>query len=173
VCLFAGSTGAGAQDYLIYADPAGRFEVRFPRDWRWFVVAGAGEPLALFVQRNDEAAVVVERARLNQKLAPTDITDLFAELEADYVKASQPYATGVTARKETNSGGPVIILDYTRLRPGRKEADRERVRQYSVPLNDSLYRITCSALLSRFSRYEKICETVSASLTPDPGQAAK
>src|SRR4051794_34040328 len=70
-------------DYLLFTDPAKRFSVEFPKDWKWLIVAGSGEALVTFIQPKSEAAVVVERFRLRQKLAQNDITDLFVQIEID------------------------------------------------------------------------------------------
>ena len=154
VCFIVVASVAGmAQSkpgFLLFTDPGKRFSVEFPRDWRWMIISGSGEPIATFMHPRNEAAVVVERFRLKQRLAPEDITDLFAEIEADYVKQNQPAVTGVTSRVPTRESMRSAVIDYSR--PGLSE--RESVRQYSFPVGENLYRITCMALASRFNRYE-------------------
>ena len=137
-------------NFLLFTDPGERFSVEFPKDWRWMIVSGSGEPVATFIHPRSEAAVVVERFRMKQPLSPADVTDLFAEIEAEYVKENQPKATVVTSRVMGRGGAPSAVIDYNR--PGLGE--QERVRQYSVPVGQNLYRITCMALASRFAMYE-------------------
>lgn len=138
------------QGFLLFTDPGRRFSIEFPKDWRWMIVSGSGEPIATFVHPGSEAAVVVERFRLKQRLAPDDVTDLFAELEVDYVKENQRGVTNVTGRVATRDGLRSAVIEYKR--PGL--AEPEQVRQYSFPMGEDLYRITCMALASRFQRHE-------------------
>ena len=153
VLMVLGGLTAAAQSkpgFLLFTDPGKRFSVEFPEDWKWMIISGSGEPIATFIHPRSEAAVVVERFRMKQRLAPEDITDLFAELEGDYVKENQSGAANVAGRVAVRDGMPSVILDYTRA--GLHE--QERVRQFSFPIGENLYRVTCMALSSRFARYE-------------------
>src|SRR6185295_15762883 len=122
----------------------------------------SGEALATFVQPEGEAAVIVERFRLKQRLAPDEITDLFAQIEVDYIKEGQPLASDVVARVVREKEDPVIVIDYRR--PGVSDKVRERVRQYSKPVGQNLYRITCAARLDAFSRYESTFSSIVETL---------
>ncbi len=146
--------------YLLFTDPGKRFSVEFPKDWRWMIVAGSGEALVTFVQPKSEAAVVVERFRLKQPLAMDEITDVFVQIETDVLKENQPRASDIGGKVLTQGRRRAVGVDYSR--PGLTES--ERVRQYSYPVADSLYRITCMALTSQFKKYEATFATVAESL---------
>lgn len=147
-------------NYLLFTDPAKRFSVEFPKDWKWVIVAGSGEALVMFVQPKNEASVIVERFRMKQNLAPADITDLFVEIEADVLKENQPRATSVEGKVLTGNGRRTAVLDYTR--PGLKA--NERVRQFSYPVEDRLYRVTCVAADGAFKKYEPAFANIAESL---------
>ena len=147
--------------FLLFTDPLQRFSIEFPRDWRWMMVSGSGEPIATFVHPRSEAAVVVERFRLKQRLGPKDITDLFAELEVEYLKEHQRGVLSVAAKVTTRGGIRAVVVDYSR--PGLKE--QERVRMYSFPAGEDLYRVTCAALTSRFEKYEADFEAIISTFT--------
>jgi photosystem II reaction center protein PsbP len=158
--LWSHSAIAQHAGYLTFTDPAKRFAVDFPKDWKWTIVAGSGEALVTFVQPKAEAAVVVERFRMRQKLAKNEITDVFVQIETDVLKENQPKATSVAGKVIDQSGRRAVVIEYSR--PGLGEA--ERVRQYSYPVNESLYRITCMALTSAFKKYEPTFVNVAESL---------
>src|SRR5262245_49196958 len=86
IVLASVTVAAQRRGFSLFTDPGQRFSIEFPRDWRWVIVSGSGEPIATFTEEDNEAAVVVERFRLKVPLRPTDITDLFAELEVEYLK---------------------------------------------------------------------------------------
>jgi hypothetical protein len=148
---------------MLFTDPSRRFSVKFPKDWHWMMVSGSGEPIATFVQPKNEAAVIVERFQMKQRLGPADITQTFGDAEADRIKELQPYATGIVARLTTRQGNPVIIIDYER--PGIDNRSTERVRQYSYPVSGDLYRITCATLDGNFAKYEPTFIGIAESLT--------
>jgi len=148
------------QGYLLFTDPGKRFSIEFPREWKWMIISGSGEPIATFIQPKSEAAVVVERFRLKQPLRPDDITDLFAEIEVDYLKENQRGVSDVVARVVAREGLRAAVVDYSR--PGLNEA--ERVRMYSFPVGEDLYRVTCMALTSRFQRYDADFEAIVSTL---------
>lgn len=156
--------------YKLFTDPDGRFSIEFPNDWDWSMVSGASEPLVIFVPRNKEAALVVERFRMKQSLAKDDITDLFATIENEFLKENQPKITDVSSKIVTQNGKRIVVIDYTR--PGLVE--KERVRQYSFPVGQSLYRITCAAVAKEFRKYEPTFGDVAESLKPagELGKAA-
>jgi hypothetical protein len=114
------------------------------------MIYGSSEPVATFVQGKQEAAIVVERVRLRQRLDPRDVTDVFAQIEADVVKETQPGAADVAAKLTREEKGPIVVVDYTRETLG----GRQRVRQYSIPAGADLYRITCMAAPNQFQRHE-------------------
>lgn len=147
-----------------FGDPAGRFTVEFPRDWRWQVIAGAGEPIVTFIQPNNQAYVIIEHFHMNEPLAPDEITDFFAEVESDVLRDNQPRATEVDARVFMQANRRVIVLEYRR--PGLAGGETERVRQYSFPVGRDLYRVTCAAVSSQFVRNEPLFAALAASFLP-------
>ena len=156
-------TGAAQRPgFLLFTDPGKRFSVEFPKDWKWTIISGSGEPIATFVHPKGEAAVVVEHFRMKQRLSPGDVTDLFAELEVEYVKENQRGVAGIAGRLQTRGGMPSAVIEYTR--PGLNE--QERVRQFSFPIGEDLYRVTCMALASRFGRYENDFNAIVDTLRP-------
>lgn len=164
-CLWVATPLAQRVGYLLFTDPSRRYSVEFPRDWRWTVVAGAGEALATFVHPRSEAAVVVERFRMKVVLAPNEITDLIGQIEADTLKENQPRVMDVNARVVVQGTRRLVQIDYKR--PGVGELGKvedERVRQYSFPVGGSMYRITCAALARQFGRYEATFQWVAESL---------
>jgi len=146
--------------YLLFTDPGKRFSIEFPNTWTWMIIQGSQEPLATFVHPRKEAAVVVERFKLPVRLNPGDITDLFAEIEAAKVKENQRDVSAVVARIVTRADLKGAVVDY--VRGGLSES--ERVRQFSIPVGDDVYRITCMALASRFQQYELEFEIVASTL---------
>jgi hypothetical protein len=165
VVLFLATPLAQKGGYLLFTDPSKRYSVEFPREWTWTVVAGAGEALATFVHPKREAAVVVERFRMKQVLRQGEITDVFAQIEADVLKENQPRVSDVTSKVVTQGEKRLVQIDYHRPgigEPGKVED--ERVRQFSFPVGGNLYRITCAALNSQFGKYEGIFQWIAESL---------
>ena len=149
--------------FQLFKDPGGRFSLEYPKDWQ--AVAGAGDVLVTFAQKKSEAALVVERFRMNQALAPDEITDLFAQIEADVLKEHQPKAADVTAKLVNAAGQRLIVIDYSR--PGL--SGPERARQYSFPVAQDLYRLTCSAVAAQFAKYDPVFTHVAESFKPAEG----
>lgn len=164
MCLaLTASVAAGAQtlrDHLLFHDPGNRFSIEFPRDWDWTIVSGSGEPIAVFVHPRKEAAVVVERFRMKLRLEPEDITEVFAEAEIERLQENQRGVAGASGRVLLTGGKRSVVIDYSR--PGLGE--QERVRQYSFPVGEDLYRITCMALVSRFQRHESAFAAIVGTL---------
>ena len=165
LCLWLATPLAQKGGYLLFTDPSKRYSVEFPKDWKWTVVAGAGEALATFVHPKSEAAIVVERFRMKQSLAQADITDVFAQIETDVLKENQPRVMEVNARVINQGQKRLVQIDYKR--PGVGEPGKvqdERVRQFSFPIGGNLYRVTCAALASQFGRFEAIFQWAAESL---------
>jgi hypothetical protein len=160
LCSVASGLAQMKGDRLLFTDPSRRYSIEFPKDWRFSMIYGASEPIATFVQGKAEAAVVVERARLRQRLEARDVTDVFAQIEADVVKENQPGATDVAAKLTREEGRPIVVIDYTRETLG----GRQRVRQYSIPAGTDLYRITCMAQLNTFARHEAVMAAMVSTL---------
>ena len=153
-CLLSGSLAALADktiQYQQFVGPSERFTLEYPKkDWR--IIPGGGAVLVTIAEKNSDAVVIVERARLNLELAREEITDVFAQNEADVARERRPGATGVNARVIDNGTLRFILLQYTQ--PGTKGA--ERVREYSFPIGTDLYRLICTAPADQFDKFEPI-----------------
>jgi len=155
-------------DTQVFQGPTRRIRFEYPKkDWQ--IVPGGSSVIVSLTQKKGEAAVVVEQTRLNQALAPDDITDLFGQLEAETVKEHQPSAADLQAKVVQASGRRFVILTYGR----QGVTGAERVRQYSFPSGTDLYRLTCSAAASQFTKYEPVFAHIAASFATigDAGSA--
>jgi hypothetical protein len=165
LCFFVLAATASAQmqgDRLLFSDPGRRFSVEFPKDWKWELIAGAGEPLAVLIHPRRDAAIVVEHVRLPQPMERQDLVPAFAEAEAAFVRAHQSTATQIAGRVVTEGVRAGAVLDYVRT----SLAGRERVRQYSFPVGSDLYRLTCMALDGSFARYEPVLTAIVQTFKP-------
>ena len=144
-------------EFQAFKDPNERFTLAYPKDWQ--VIAGAGDVLVTFAAKSGEAALVVERFRMNTTLAPEDITELFAQIETDVLKERQPKATDVIAKIDAVASMRAIVIDYAR--PGLSRP--ERARQYSFPTGQELYRLTCSTVAVQFPKYDPVFVHVAES----------
>lgn len=144
-----------------FKDPAGRFTVDVPsRDW--LRVPGAGTTLLTLTEDDVEAAVVLEMVPLDVALAPEDVTTLFAELEARAVRSREKGSADFVQRLIQASGRRVAVVEYSRL--GDKGA--ERVRLYSFPVGDKLYRLACSTRVQQLKKYSPVFAHIAASFMP-------
>jgi hypothetical protein len=116
----------------------------------WDPMPGGTSSLVAMAQRKREAAVVVEYQPLRLELAPSEIDQDFAKLEAEPVTTRQPSATDVTVKLIDVGSTRVIVVEYTR----KGLAGAERVRQYSLPMGKQLYRLVCSAPAALFAKHE-------------------
>jgi hypothetical protein len=146
---------------------SGELSIDYPeRDWQQ--LPGAGTVLVTFATRRADAAVVIERAKLGQPLTAADITDIFANIEADLVKERYPEAANVSAALASHGTlGTIVRVEFTRP----SAAGLERVRQFSAPAGWHIYRIVCSARAAEFPKNEAIFDRViaSAKIVPAPG----
>lgn len=146
-----------------FKDPAGRFSLDVPaRDW--LRVPGAGSTLLTLTEEDVEAAVVLEVVPMEVTLAPDDITALFADLEVRGVRAREKGSEGFVQRIIQTGGRRVAVVEYSRL--GSKGA--ERVRQYSFPVGDKLFRLACSTRVQQLKKYSPVFAHMAATFTPAP-----
>jgi hypothetical protein len=142
------------------------FQVDYPKDWQPTAGVG-GDEVVTFAQKKGEAALVISKFHMNQ--TPGQISDLFAQIEADTLKERQPQATGVSHKLVGSNGQPVITVDYTR--PGL--AGQEQGRQYSFPVGQELYRLNCTAMAAQFMKYESVFLHIAGSFAPISASAAE
>ena len=143
---------------IVLQDPSGAYTVEYPKK-DWLVLPGGGASLVTLAQKKGEAAVVLERSRLNQALEPSEITDLFAQLEADHVKETQPRSADVRSRVIDAGPRRLAAVQYNRQGQGGPET----VRQYSIPVGRTLYRLICISTAARLAKYEALFAHIAAS----------
>jgi hypothetical protein len=157
--------GGKSDEYQTFQPPDAAFTIEIPRkDWR--TVPGVGSVVVVFSDAKAEASVALEHARLKQSLEPSEITQLFVDLEVENVKARDAGADGFrTALRTDPDGRRVIAIDFTRT--GLKGA--ERVRQFSLPSGSDLFRVICSAAPPQFERYAAVFEHMADTFKIGPG----
>ncbi len=139
---------------------AGDVSLQYPsRDWN--PLSGAGSVLVTFAEKNGEAFVVIDRTKLGQRLQPSDITDVFKDIETDLVREREPEAKDLMAGLSSLGAFPQVVrIEYRR--PGRTGA--QRVRQHSIPVGWYLYRIVASAGSELFVEHEAVFDHMVATL---------
>jgi hypothetical protein len=127
----------------------------------WNVLPSSGSVLLILASKKGDAVVLVERTSLAQPLEPADITDLFAQIETDAIKERQPKATDVQSKVLDAGDRRLVAVQY-----GRSGVlGSERVRQYSVPVGKSLYRVTCISSVAQFAAYDPVFSHIAASFS--------
>jgi hypothetical protein len=144
-------------------DTAGRVRLDYPNK-DWLVVPGGSDAIVTLTEKNAEAAVFLDVVALKQPLAPAEVTDLFATIEVETIQQRDTRATGFVQRVLDSNGRRVVVIEY--LRQGL--LGPERVRQYSFPVNDKLYRLICSTPVARQAKYAPTFAHIAASLTVSP-----
>jgi hypothetical protein len=146
--------------YQAFRDPGGRFVIEYPtKNWR--INPAKGAIVASFSQKNGEAAVVVDYTRLKLALGKDEIDDMVLKLEVDALKERDPSVRDVNANVGQGPSGPRMVIRYTRNGTG----GREHVEQYSVPVGDELYRVSCSTRISEQARYQPILTYIAGSFS--------
>jgi hypothetical protein len=153
--------------YQTYRDPGGRFSLEYPnKDWR--VVPG-GSPAALVVlaREDGEATVGVEAVNLVEALAPSEIR-VMAENEVDKLKERAPSARDAKYELVDTRSGPGAMIPYANV--GAQGA--ERVVQYSIPVDKTLFRLIRTARVAAATRHDAILthmiESFKAPAEPAP-----
>lgn len=138
----------------------------FQMDWPkkdWMLLPSAGSLALVVASRKGDAMVVVERSVLRQPLEPSDITDLFAQLESDSIREKQK-VLDVQSRVIEVGDRKLVAVQYQRT--GALGA--ERVRQYSVPAGTNLYRVVCISSAAQFLAYDPLFAHMAASFAATP-----
>ncbi len=174
---FGKASGGGTQTFK---DPDGRFTFEFPKK-DWMALPVGGPIVATVASKKGDAAIVVEHGWLKQPLAPSDITDLFAELEVEVIRERVPKATdfqtqiidagdqrivavqyvrqGLTGmervRQVLDPRGQASVSYFRRRRAGQLRFDRTLVRARGGDLRgERSQRVTSTDLPAKFGRYE-------------------
>ena len=161
--------GMGKTDEYLAFEPADkRFTVDIPkRDWR--TVPGVGSVIVVFSDAKSDASVALEHVSLKLALEPSEINQLFVDLEVESIKERDPSADGVrTALKTDPDGSRVIVIDFTH----KGLRGPERVRQFSLPRGGDLYRLICSAAPAQFDRVAPVFEHMAESFKIGSGTVA-
>ena len=161
--------GSKAADTQTFRAPDGKFALEYPgKDWQ--IVPGGGSVVATLAQKNSEASVVIDYTKMNQALTPSEINDLFAELEGEDLTARQPEAKGAKPSIVNVGGRRVVVIQYSRA--GLK--GQEKVVQYTVPAGQDVYRLICSAQSAQFAKYEPVfVHMIESFQSPAPAAGAR
>ena len=164
--IFMGKNSGDTQTLSTFSAPDGKFALEYPsKDWQ--MLPGVGSVVATLAQRNSEASVVINYARMNQVLAPSEINDLFAELESEDLVFRQPEAKGAKPSIVNVGGRRVVVIQYSRA--GLK--GKEQVVQYTVPVGQDVYQLICSAQAALFAKYEPMfTHAIESFQSPAPAQ---
>jgi hypothetical protein len=147
--------------FQLLSDTSQLFSLEYPKkDWQPF--SGVGPTLLTLAQKNGEAVVAVEHTRLNLALAPDEISDLLAQLEADAARERNVNTLDLQAKIVDQDGRRLVVVEFQR----RGVTGTERVRQYSFPMGQDLYRLICGASVDRFAKYEPMFVQLARSFKP-------
>lgn len=132
--------------------------IEYPKkDWQ--IIPGGLTTVVTFRQKNGESAVIVEQTKMMQPLKPEEITEVFGQIEADVIKERLPQASGFATLMIAAEGRRVIGIQYQRAGPTGPEV----VRQYSFPLGETLYRMSCVIRPDKIQKYVPVCAHMAAS----------
>ncbi len=134
-------------------------QVEFPTK-DWMALPSSGALVLVAASRKGDAVVLIERSTLRQALDPADITELFAQIEMEAIKESQPKAADFQSKVLDSGGRRLVAVQYSR--PGVLERTGPA---YSVPVGTDLYRLTCISSAARFAAYDPLFSHMAASLT--------
>jgi hypothetical protein len=127
----------------------------------WMALPGSGSVLLVLSSRKGDAVVLVEGSPLRHPLEASDITAEFAQIELDALKQQQPQAADFQSKVLTLGERRLVAIQYAR--PGIFGS--ERVRQYSLPFGNRLYRVSCITSAALFGAYEAVFSHIAASFT--------
>lgn len=128
----------------------------------WMLLPAGRSALLVLASRKGDADVTIERTALQFALAPDDITEVLATVQADAARAREPKAANFEMQVLEAGDRRLVAIQYTR--PG--VLGQERVRQYSIPVGLWLYHITAAASASAFPSHERTFAHLAASFLP-------
>jgi hypothetical protein len=151
-------------ELTLLATPALPFTILHPKkDWQ-SVLGGGGS--VTFAQKDDEATVSVDTQRLNDSpLKPEDLDADYLQYEVGRIKDRHPKATDIQPPRTQTLGKEsrrIVVVDYKA--PGLKPNEIELVRQYTIPIDLNLFRVTCRATAQYFKKYEALFEQMAESV---------
>jgi hypothetical protein len=127
----------------------------------WMVLPSSGSLVLALASRKGDAVVLVERSTLQQALEAENVTDLLAQIEIEDIRRLQPKATDFQSKVLDLGERRLVAVQYGR--PG--VLGSERVRQYSVPVGEKMYRVTCISSATQFAVYDQVFSHIAASFT--------
>lgn len=150
--------------FKTFVSPIGNFEVEYPSGRDWTVLSGRGDAVLMIAEnRTGAALIVIERQPLRGAFGPADMPDL-AKAEIDKVLERERGAIDVRQQVLEIDKRQVVTVSF--LRPGIK--GQERFVQYTIPIGETLYRVTCSVVEKELPRYAPIFGHIAASLQIPP-----
>lgn len=145
-------------EFVTLSDRALGVVIEYPKkDWQ--IIPGGLTTVVTFRQKKGESAVIVERTKMMQPLKPEEITEVFGQIEAEVIKERLPQASGFATQMLGAAERRVIGIQYQRSGPTGPEV----VRQYSFPLGQTLYRISCVIRPDKIREYVPVCAHMAAS----------
>jgi hypothetical protein len=145
----------------------GQATLEYPRR-DWDAAAPLGTTVAIAVEKDGRAWITLERTQMQTALAPEEVTDLFAQLESDRIKAADPEAAASATRLFAVNGRRFTGVQFTH----RGAKGPEVVRLYSFPVGNELYRLTVGAEAGQFTKFEPIFAHVASTFTVTAPAAA-
>jgi len=150
-------------NYQELNEPSGRFRLQYPKkDWR--VLPGGGSVLVTLAHKDNRAVVTIEYTPLEAQLLPSELTDLFPQLEVEELKKRQPGAGAFTQELVERPDGR-----YSRISFAKKGfLGTERVVQATMPLGAHLFRITCTATDREYAKFTPVFATIIETFRGQP-----
>jgi hypothetical protein len=141
----------------------GRVTVDYPRK-DWVTTPTARGTMLVMLHKSGEAWITLEHQTLQTALAPEDVTDLFAQLEADRLKAAEPQSAAMQTRLFNMESRRFTGVQFMRTGPKGPEV----VREYAFPVGGDLYRLTCGTAIANLPKYEPVFAHIAASFRAQP-----
>jgi len=158
---FLGIGGDRNPTYQTFKDPAGRFEIQYPKkDWK--VLPSSGANLAVFSHK-DGPTLYLEHLRLDDPLTPEEIGAI-AEVEVSRLKDQQPKVKDFKSDTVESKAGRGVLIRYARV-----QTEPESVMQYSILVGQQdLYRLNGIVSDKLLAKYESIVRYMIQSFVAHP-----
>lgn len=154
-----------AQKTVAFRDLAGRFALEIPaKDWT--VIAGGQSTLVVFMQKKNEATILIELQPMRIALEQSDVNEVYLGYRRDELLAGVPAAKNLVTAVAEHAGRRVVVLQAEV--PAIAGLDTMRV--YVFLEGDKLFRLICRAPQRQFVRYEPLFAQMAASFSL-PGNA--
>jgi hypothetical protein len=141
------------------------FTVDYPKK-DWNLLVGVGSSVVVFFHKSREAAVSIERSRLQVPLSMKEVTDQTATNEIEEWQGRRPLATGFSHQFVDFAEARTIIIDFNQ--PGAQGA--EHVRLYTLPRGNDKFRVICTTTQPTFDKYKETLHRMALSVFPTTSQ---